>query len=528
MITNLDAGNRQVKVSKAGYLDVISNINIQEGITANLNVSLVHDPQYLVGWPQAAGDNISTPTLVDLDGDGKLEVIASSYDSKVYAWHSNGTPVAGWPQATEWWVVNASPAVADIDGDGIPEVVVGSGTKVYAWHGDGTLVAGWPKTTDGGYTDAALVDLDDDGKLDVVVGDQKKVYAWHGDGTPVAGWPKTTVEGWHRSLAVADLDTDGKLEVVLTCLDNKIYAWHSDGTPVAGWPTTTGDWLISDPTIGDIDGDGKLEVIVGGMDGKVYAWHRNGTAVTGWPKTPIDGGWPESAAIADLDGDGKLEVIVASSYNDVGKVYAWYSDGTSIAGWPKTIGEYIYTSPAIADIDGDGKLEVVVGSQNHVYAWHSDGTAVSGWPKQTKDVVYSLSIADLNSDGKLEVVAGSRDETVSGDYVYVWSFDSQAIDRYPWPMFQHDSQHTGCYNCKKPLIAPTVTVVSPNNGEKWARGKSFNVNWSSTGLTATDKINISLKNYATNATSSIKSNLAGNSLSYSWPIPLTFAVWWQL
>lgn len=162
----------------------------------------------------------------DLDGDGDLEVVVGAYDSnQVYAWHADGTPVAGWPQSTGWHV-GSSPALGDLDGDGDLEVVSGSlGYPVYAWHGDGTPVAGWPQTRGGGgFGSPALGDLDGDGDLEVVIGagvdlgggvESGEVSAWHGDGTPVAGWPRTTAGRVWSSPALGDLDGDGDLEVVV-------------------------------------------------------------------------------------------------------------------------------------------------------------------------------------------------------------------------------------------------------------------------------------------------------------------------
>ena len=411
----------------------------------------------LPGWPQSTGDYVrSSPVIADLDGDGFLEIVVGSYDSKVYAWHANGTLVAGWPQSTGDYV-ESSPAIADLDGDDSLEIVVGSlDGKIYAWHADGTPVAGWPQNAGSYvYSSPAIADLDGDGSPEIVVGSQDhKVYAWHADGTPVTGWPQSTGSFMYASPAIADLDGDGSLEIVIGTYDKKVYAWHADGTLVIGWPQSAGGWVYSSPAIADLDGDGSLEIVVGSWDrkGAVYAWHVNGTLVTGWPKS-VSSIITSSPVIADFDGDGSLEVVVGSFDR---KIYAWHANGTLVTGWPQIVGgsvnQYVHSSPAIADLDGDGSLEIVIGADNGmVYAWHADGTLVTDWPQSTSNRVYSSpAIADLDGDGSLEIVVGSDDSKV-----YAWTLPSiYSSERMPWPMFHHDSKHTG-----SPFFPPFLNPI---------------------------------------------------------------------
>jgi len=101
--------------------------------------------------------------------------------------------------------VSSSPAIGDIDGDGKLDVIVGSGdTKVYAIRGDGTLL--WSFST-GGFVSSspAIGDIDGDGKLDVIVGSRdNKVYAIKtGGGVPsdeLLPWPKFRRDRYNTGL----------------------------------------------------------------------------------------------------------------------------------------------------------------------------------------------------------------------------------------------------------------------------------------------------------------------------------------
>jgi hypothetical protein len=82
-------------------------------------------------------DVFSSPQVGDIDGDEDYEVIVGSDDTKVYAWHADGTPVEGWPKQTTL-SIKGSPALADLDDDLEQEVVVGDfGGSLYVWNYSG-------------------------------------------------------------------------------------------------------------------------------------------------------------------------------------------------------------------------------------------------------------------------------------------------------------------------------------------------------------------------------------------------------
>ena len=95
---------------------------------------------------------MSSPAIGDIDGDGHLDIVVGggrfyqgAVGRQVYAWRRDGTPLPGWPVSTTGQV-SSSPALADLTGDGIPEVIVSdepdgsSGPYLYAFRGNGSLL----------------------------------------------------------------------------------------------------------------------------------------------------------------------------------------------------------------------------------------------------------------------------------------------------------------------------------------------------------------------------------------------------
>jgi hypothetical protein len=311
--------------------------------------------------------------LYDLDGDTDLEVIVwAAQGGRLFAWHHDGTEVADGDQDPNtngvlYRVFGASfnyssPAVGDIDGDPLPEIIfcvnisTDASGKVYALNHNGTLVPGWPFAT----------------------------------GVPGAGSQVTS------SPALADLDKDGNREVIVVADRDQgtMYVLNGNGTVKSGWPrgvgAASGQARVASPVLGDLDADTFLDIAYPGSDGKLYAFRRDGVPLPGFPVTYAVGlneATQSTPSLADIDGDQRLEILFG---DETGKVHAYNHDGTLANGFPiQTTGE-VRSTPIVWDIDQDNLTEVAVVSWDlNVYIWDLPSAFVplrAPWPFFRHDV----------------------------------------------------------------------------------------------------------------------------------------------
>ena len=456
------------------------------------------------GWPKTIDDrSISAPVAADINNDGSVEYLLQTYTydkyNKLYVLQNNGQPMNGWPKTIsrpyyDYGVLynNTSagpvPSVGDLDGDGKPEIVGALFTQgIYAWKNDGTIMPGWPVKVNGyATTSPVLMDLDSDGKTEVAVGTTDgQVHVLRYDGTDFPGWPVSVGYKGHLFIAAADLD--GDLDTEIIALDSPlpknysssgistIYAWHHDGAVVSGWPVQMqGADSILPPVTGDLDGNGKTEVIAvstGNGICRVYIWNYDGTLKASCSLRPDDD-IRSAIALADIDGDGDVEII-ATSYDYF--LYAWHHDGRQAFGWPVSLGDaYWPSTPVIGDIDGDSKPEIILTSHGGtIYAFKGDGTTVKGWPNLLGDRTSASApiLLDSNGDAKTELAYTSGLGSIhllslTGNY------DGDGAE---WPMFLHDQRHTGSYGSKALLPqAPTDIQARDYPDDK---GGSILVSW---------------------------------------------------
>lgn len=340
----------------------------------------------------------------------------------------------------------SSPAIGDVTGDGIADIVVGSM--------DGWLVV---LTSDGSATQQrsvlvgdgnaaiqatpALADLNGDGVLDVVVASlrnvpgQSQVIAYNmRPATPQVLFAASDSglspgSGFLGTPAVGDINGDGSPDIVAAGFDQRIHAWGLNGAELPGFPVYSYDSSLSSASLADVNGDGRLEIVVGGdMDygqplppgGYLWVLRGDGTSLPGFPMHLGSEVIWSSPAIADLNGDGLLDVIVGSGQNfatgDSTKLYAITpATASPVPGWPQVLGSFTTPSPAVADVDGNGRLTVVEAtSGGWIYAFNSDGTLrwqscalnFSSCPIDPRyaSVISSPVIADVDGDGIAEVL----------------------------------------------------------------------------------------------------------------------------
>lgn len=374
----------------------------------------------------------------------------------------------GWPMVLPDFV--AGFCAADLNGDGVSELIVNDWMAIFALNPDGSPVAGsWPRPSNATFGRPLVGDIDGDGSPDVVANSDEwgpSLVALAADGTMKPGWPLLLIDalGPLYWFGLADLDGDGADEVVVPArarsvftnygpeIHTTLYAIRGDGTPLPGWPVDLNfdPWFPVDSlqddvgragmATGDLDFDGHAEVVVcfdiinngNTSSGMIFVFNADGTLRPGWPKT---GGSIQYPLIADLNGDFECEVIAGGQ----GSLRAWRPDG-SIYMLPLSLDSS--REPVCGDLDGDGILEIVVPGGlrlNVVNIWDGpvNGVAsvVATTPLGPYEFFRGVTIGDVNGDGTMEIAAISDVDPaqIPGVGHVLHLFDSSLQELPGWP-----------------------------------------------------------------------------------------------
>jgi len=467
--------------------------------------------------------------VADLDGDGIQDIVVCNTDSySVFLGVGDGTFAFNNNYPSAGLGVNLC-AVADLNGDGIPDIVAttnfnanstGGGVDVLLGVGDGTFAD--PVSNVAGPIETfaiAVGDVNGDGIPDLVVTSNCQTQTClNGNVIVLLGWGKGKfpnpapiyITSGTGPIALADMNGDGILDI--------IYAGGvmlGDGTgyfnPVDGGELLGGAVSIA---VGDVNGDGIPDVVAVSNNNQADVLLGNGDGtLTHYASYKTGGYWPLSVSLADLTGEGYPDLIVANECqyiqkgsggngkcNSIGQVSILTNKGgtgPSFAGFNPAqsfaSGGYQASSVGVADLNGDGKPDLVVSNvcttPNFNFACSTDGWAavlMNTTSLATTTVLASLTnpaviaqsvtlTATVSSatpipdggvvtflDGVNQIGTGS---TVSGVATLSTTFSSKGT-HFLKATFAGDTWHassTGSLNEVVNLDPSTTTVVSSPN-----------------------------------------------------------------
>jgi hypothetical protein len=270
-------------------------------------------------------------------------------------------------------------------------------------------------TSGTGSYSVAVADLNGDHIPDVVISDfygsQVLVDLGVGDGT---FQPPIAIPVGLNPLFVttADLTGNGIQDIITANLgsnDVSILMGNGDGTfrPAIEVPAGLGPASVA---VGDFTGNGKLDLAVADLNGnsvQILMGNGDGTFTQG-ASIPVAGG-PISVTSADFNADGTPDLAVASFNGGTLTILRGQGDGTFAPVQTLATG-WLPTSVIAADLDGDGQPDLAVASAgaNTVQVYQDQGGLfVPSTVLQTPTSPYSLVAADFNGDGRLDLAASS-------------------------------------------------------------------------------------------------------------------------
>ena len=347
IISNQDSTPRYAvaaEINNDGAIDVIAAI---DGLDSNLwYENIANSGNFTKGeiTNNLAIQDLRFVTTADIDGDGAIDILSSSFSDNIIIWNKNdGFGNFGDNQIIATNAIGATVTDAgDIDGDGDLDVVSANRNEnTVAWYEnlDGLGNFGSEQAIDTGILNARFVlirDFDGDGDNDVIAVSTglARVFLFKNiDGNGTFGSPIELpgVAGGSLSIDAKDIDGDGDFDIIVasSTLNNLYWIENIDGLGTFGPETTidTRGSFVQSVYAEDLDTDGDMDVMSITTDGEV-AWYENtdgqGTFTTAQIiSTDADNG--RSIYAADLDGDGDNDVLSASI---TGNKIAWYENLT--------------------------------------------------------------------------------------------------------------------------------------------------------------------------------------------------------
>ncbi|HVB87779.1 MAG TPA: VCBS repeat-containing protein [Candidatus Dormibacteraeota bacterium] len=359
--------------------------------TGNFVAQQVNGP---MGFVDAVGD---------VNGDGIPDVIVPDRFNEVSL--SLGRGDRAFPSATSLAPANAGAvSIGDVNGDGLPDLLFagdpigGTPGTVFLNEGNGQFVLSGNVSPNA----FLLADLNGDGLADLIGSESGNLVIWPGSGdpsfqsTPVTIAPPDGATVNFGDLQSADIDSDGHPDLIASgVIFFGLGNFQFDAVQIP---------LDAPLAIGDFNGDGKLDLAgpsqtLLNQGNRQFRTVNSNLNMTVWPLT--------TPVVADFNGDGVSDVawVDGQSASIIDIAYG-RGDGSFYLQGELTGGQYA-GGIAVGDFNGDGRLDILAGLEfaEQLVLYTNDGQGgfeVSYFASGAN--TNTMACADLNKDGKPDVV----------------------------------------------------------------------------------------------------------------------------
>jgi hypothetical protein len=291
-------------------------------------------------------------------------------------------------------------------------------------------------------------DLNGDGRPDLVVGSKVGGLFWYEN----PSWTKRTISATaeiEEDMAIADLDRDGRRDII--AVTARGLTWFRNTRD--GWRRSilvTGPNL-HDVIVSDLDDDGELDLAgrnQGPSGNILYLWRQ--VSLTEWARTTIalpTGG--EGLTRADIDRDGKGDLVI-------GKY--WFRNTSQVGSLSFT--QYLYNQAAsvdsyvaTGDLNGDGRVDIVTspaepaGGYHQVLWFEGPTNPYGGWGRRViqnnvERVTHFVGVADLDVDGDFDVASALTQKAANPQIKFHVNSDGRGTFANPPTIIANTSSHS--------------------------------------------------------------------------------------
>ena len=412
--------------------------------------------QSFIKWTQGGwgiGLDDAHPAIIDIDSDGLLDLFVGNYGGHIT--HFEQTAISSNSFSLVQHKFNnidvelfATPAFADIDKDGLIDLIIGEWKgnlhhyEQVAVNADSFLfiTEDFNGITVESNSSPFFTDLDQDGLLDLLVGAHSgNLFLYEQEQAASENFvllsdsleinPPTS----RINPSVIDLDQDGLLDLIVGGNFGDLSHFEQIAAGSIDFETRDlylfehGDFMYggSSPCFSDFDNDGLFDLIVGEMDGLYYHFEQSSAMSSDFKVQShnflnrFDVGSGAAPCLADLDHDGLWDLIVGEWHGNLNHFKQTATGSMNFELVSDTLGGFDagdYSLPAFADLDSDGLLDLIVGERegnlNHL---EQDPETPDDFNLITEDFNgiklerYSAPcFTDLDGDGLIDMIVGEN------------------------------------------------------------------------------------------------------------------------